>query len=260
VLDAIVDTLALCGPVDFGALGKQSQNAVVDFYGALGADPKSPGSKVPMHPNETALPDVLDIPECRGRERSFPFGLDTDDSDRKTVENRRFAGGAADATRGREIRAFVRDQRPEVIRLLPVEEKIRMVKVLLSDDVSDDDRAAAAAIERNSTPDELERELDAVHPTVRPLPAAVLHVEVPPPNYDAILVPLLERRFGSQDVGGYGARLARLRTFFQQLEREDARRLRVRLVVRRNGDRLSEAFHDRLSTRARSELLAILDR
>jgi uncharacterized protein DUF4157 len=260
VLDAITDTLSLCDPVDFGKLSKQSQDAIVNFYGGQVPDPKHAGHTLPKHPNETALPDVLDIPECRGRERSFPFGLDTDDPDRKTIEDRSFKGGAAAAKTGREIRDFVARQRAEVISLLPTDEKVRMVKVLLSDDVSDDDRAAAEVIEKNSTPDELERELDAVHPMIRPLPAPVLHVEVPPRNYDAILVPLLERRFRSEDVAAYAARLARLKTFFGQLEPADARRLRARLEVRRPGDRLSEAFHDVLSTAARRELLAILDR
>ena len=65
----------------------------------------------------------------------------------------------------------------------------------------------------------------------------------------------------SDDVSDEDAtRLARLRTFFQPLESVDARRLRARLELRRRGDKLAEAFHNALSTTARRELLAILDR
>src|SRR2546429_3940062 len=156
---------------------------------------------------DTAVPDVLDIIECGGRERSFPFGLDSDDADRKTISNTRFAKGAAGVKSGGDIRAFVATQRPEVIRGLSVGEKIRMLKVLLSDDVSQEDRDAADVIKRNSSPDELEMELDSISHTIRPLPVATLHVDVPPIDYDGILLPLLERRFPAKDVAGYGGRV-----------------------------------------------------
>lgn len=260
VISAITQMMALCDPVDFGKLSKKSQDAIVKFYGAQMPDPKAPGSKVPSSPNETALPDVLDIPECRSRDRSFPFGLMDTDSDQKTIEDRRFAGGAAGAKSGRQIREFVAGQRPEVIRLLPLAEKIRMLRVLLSDDVSDDDRSTADVIEKNSTQEELSEERDALDRSIKPLPVAVLNVPVPPPNYDPILVPLLKQHFKAQDVVSYGARLAKLKAFFRGMEPQDARRLLERLKARRKGDVLSEAFHDNLSTAARRELLPILDR
>jgi hypothetical protein len=262
VFDSIKATLTLCDPVDFASLSAPSQNAIVKFYGDLIPDPaaKAPGGKIPKAQNETALPAVLEIKECGGKDRSFPFGLDSEDSDRKTISDRRFAGGAAAMASGGEIRDFVSAQRPEVIRGLATEEKIRMLKVLLSGDVSQEDRDAADTIEKNSSPDELERELDAISPVVRPLPAARLHVDVPPLNYDNVLLPLLERRFRRTDVGGYGDRLARLKEFFGRMEREDAQRLYVRLKARRPGDKVSERFYGNLSREARHELLRILER
>lgn len=156
VFDAIKETLTRCSPIDFKSLSITSQDTVVNFYGAQIPDPKpkKPGDRISLHQNQTAVPDVLDIKECGGTERSFPFELDTSDTDRKTISDTNFGKGSTGLKSGRDIRSFINTQRPEVLKALPTSEKIRMLKVLLSDTVSDDDLSAATLLDSVMTPAE----------------------------------------------------------------------------------------------------------
>lgn len=156
LFDTIKDMLDRTDPVDFAALSTTSKDKVRHFYGDLVPDPapKKPGDLIPAHQNSTALPDILDLPEFAGSERSFPFELDTDDPDRKTISDTAFGGGAAGLTGDSEIRKFVSVQRPEVIRSLKAAEKVRLVRRLFSGWVSDGDVDAIVIIYRNSTADE----------------------------------------------------------------------------------------------------------
>jgi hypothetical protein len=158
VLNAIKDTLTRCSPVDFKSLSTASQNTIVNFYGAQVPDPtpKKSGDLIPEHQNQTAVPDVLDIKECGGTERSFPFSLDQDDPDRKTISDTDFGQGSAGLKKGREMRDFINTQRPEVLKALPISEKIRMLKVLLGGKVSDEDLKSAELLNAMMTPAEKE--------------------------------------------------------------------------------------------------------
>ena len=151
--DEIKDTLTRCSPVDWTALSKTSQDTIIHFYGDMKPDPtpKTAGDKIPVNQNPTAIPDILNIPECSGKERSLPFTLDTGDSDRKTLAGRDFIAGTFGITKGKEVKAFVNTQRPEVIKTIPLSEKIRLLRILLDPPVDDDDLEAVAIIRKNST-------------------------------------------------------------------------------------------------------------
>ncbi len=101
-------------------------------------------------------------------------------------------------------------------------------------------------------------ELERASPIIEPLPSGRLDIKVPPPNYDYILMPLLERRFDPNDVSGYGARVAKVRDFFSKLQLQDAKRLEARLRARNTKDKLAEYFHNNLSTTTRNNLLRVL--
>ena len=166
LFDTIKAMLDRTDPVDFAVLSATSKDKVRHFYGDLVADPapKKPGDLIPAHQNSTALPDVLDLPEFAGTERSFPFELDSDDPDRKTISDTAFGGGTAGLTGDSGIRDFVAVQRPEVIRSLKAAEKVRLVRRLFSAWVSDADVDAIAIIYRNSTTDEKRQIRAAVDP------------------------------------------------------------------------------------------------
>ncbi|HEU0016072.1 MAG TPA: DUF4157 domain-containing protein [Longimicrobium sp.] len=166
LFDAIKATLERCGPVDWTSLSPSSQDVIKHHYGDLVPDfkPKKAGDLVPKNQNTTALPDILSIPECGGKERSFPFMLDEDDPDRKTISGKAFDKGAAGLTSDSEIRDFVATQRPEHIQGLAAAEKVRLVKRLLQGYVHDDDITAVESIYNRSSSAERAQIRAAVNP------------------------------------------------------------------------------------------------
>jgi hypothetical protein len=160
VFDAIKDTLARCDPIGWSSLSATSKDQIVHLYGDLVPDPapRKAGDEIPKNQNQTAVPDILPINECGARERSLPFSLDTSDPDRKTFEGQNFLGGSTSLTSASDIRAFVATQRPEIIRMLPLSEKIRFINILLKWPVRAADREAIETIYKNSTAAELRAE------------------------------------------------------------------------------------------------------
>ena len=158
VYDAIKDTLDRCAPIDWSTLAKTSQDKIVKFYSETVPDPspRTAADKViPKNQEQTAVPAILDVPECSGHERSLPFRVDPDDPDRKTFAGRDFLAGAGGLKSGKDVKRFVDTQRPEIIRDLPLSEKIRLLNILLDPPVEDDDLEAARVIYKNSTGAEL---------------------------------------------------------------------------------------------------------
>lgn len=153
LLNEIETILRRCSPIDFSTLGTASKDLIRHHYGDLVADPapKKLGDLIPAHQNQTAVPDVLGVPECGGKERSFPFELDTSDPDKKTIAGTAFGAGSSTLTSDSDIRDFVSTQRVEIIKGLPAAEKVRLVKRLFSGWVSDDDIDAIERIYKNST-------------------------------------------------------------------------------------------------------------
>jgi hypothetical protein len=128
-------------------------------------DPSSStGQLIPAHQNQTALPDILGVSECGGKERSLPFELDTSDPDKKTVSGTAFDSGPTGLTSDGDIRDFVSTQRVEIIKALPSTEKIRMVKRLFSGWVADEDLDAIEVIYKNSTVIEKAQIRGAINP------------------------------------------------------------------------------------------------
>jgi hypothetical protein len=79
----------------------------------------------------------------------------------------------------------------------------------------------------------------------------------PDPDDDYLIRTLMES-YASTDVVGYGGRLRRLRQDFLYCSLHRALELRIRLSLRKRGDRVSELFHDRLSHGGRAILLGVL--
>jgi Domain of unknown function (DUF4157) len=160
VYDEIKDTLTRCGPVDWTSLIPASQKTIIRYYGDMEPDPtpKKAGDQIPVNQNQTAVPVILNIAECSGKERSLPFSIDTSDSDKKTLGGRDFLAGTPGITKGKEVKAFVNTQRPEIIQAIPLSEKIRLLNILLDPPVEDEDREAVAIIRKNSTAQELKAE------------------------------------------------------------------------------------------------------
>ena len=148
---AIETTLKRCDPIDWSSLSAASKDAIKHFYGDLVPDPKAPGDLIPAHQNETAVPFVMSIAECGGKERSFPFNLDMSDPDRKTIAGTAFSSGSSGLTSDSDIRDFVATQRVEIIKGLPGAEKVRLCVRLLSGWVSDSDLDAIETIFKNAT-------------------------------------------------------------------------------------------------------------
>ena len=102
--------------------------------------------------------------------------------------------------------------------------------------------------------------------SLKELAADIYIAPDPPPNptvilltpLDGTLVPILEKRYAANDVAGFGARVKQLEEIFRGLNQLDAQRLLDRLTFRRNGDKLSMAFHDALSKSTITNLLNIL--
>ena len=78
------------------------------------------------------------------------------------------------------------------------------------------------------------------------------------PLTDALLVELLQQRFAANDVTGYGARARKVERLFGSTNKEEAAMLAARVSVRKQGDKVSMYFHDRLSTPERSKLVHTL--
>ena len=87
--------------------------------------------------------------------------------------------------------------------------------------------------------------------------SSVSHEAYPDPGDDYLIRTLMET-YAKTDVRGYGSRLRQLRWDFLYCSLPRAMELRVRLAVRKRGDRLSELFHDRLSHGGRAILLRVL--
>jgi hypothetical protein len=82
--------------------------------------------------------------------------------------------------------------------------------------------------------------------------------EAYPDPSDGYLISALMETYASTNVKGYGSRLRQLRRNFLYCSLHRALELRMRLSVRKRGDRLSELFHDRLSHGGRAILLRVL--
>lgn len=93
---------------------------------------------------------------------------------------------------------------------------------------------------------------------LRPLEASTLKVPPSHPSVDAYVVPLLEQRFRANDLVGALARANMVEEAFRKLEPLVARQLLPRLQSRRHGDKLSELFHDHLSTATRLNLQGVV--
>jgi hypothetical protein len=83
---------------------------------------------------------------------------------------------------------------------------------------------------------------------------SVIHM----PSLDPVLVPILEKRYAANDVAGFGGRVKRLEKLFGELDWTQAQALHGRLASRRNGDKVSMYFYDRLSSATRTHLLKTL--
>ena len=77
------------------------------------------------------------------------------------------------------------------------------------------------------------------------------------PN-DDYLVRTFQEHHAASDIAGYGKRVKSLRRDFALCSLGRAKELSPRLTARRRGDRVSEWFHDRLSTAGRALLLRVL--
>jgi hypothetical protein len=86
---------------------------------------------------------------------------------------------------------------------------------------------------------------------------SVAYESYPDPSDDYLIRTLMET-YARTDVRGYGGRLRQLRRDFLYCSLHRARELRIRLPVRKRGDRVSELFHDRLSHGGRAILLRVL--
>jgi hypothetical protein len=99
--------------------------------------------------------------------------------------------------------------------------------------------------------------LDDVYKDIKVRRTITSHETYPDPNDEYLIRTLLEQYVAS-DVAGYGKRLRSLRKDFALCSLGRARELKPRLSARRRGDRVSELFHDRLSTAGRAILLRVL--
>jgi len=127
--------LSLCTPIDFARLPVAEQTTVVDFYG------NRDSSGAPTNANPTAVPAVLSISAC-GARRDFPFALDSEDSDKKTIQKKEPFNLTSDS----DIRDWARNTSSATIGELPSWEKIRQINRLLDGAVSDQDMAAIEKI------------------------------------------------------------------------------------------------------------------
>ena len=87
--------------------------------------------------------------------------------------------------------------------------------------------------------------------------ATVAYESYPDPT-DDYLIRTLKETYASTDVRRYGGRLRSLRRDFLYCSPNRARDLRMRLSVKKRGDKVSELFYERLSHGGRAILLRVL--
>jgi hypothetical protein len=78
------------------------------------------------------------------------------------------------------------------------------------------------------------------------------------PITDYYLMTLLEPRYRSDDVAGYGGRAREVEKVFRSMPLQDASPLLVRLLKRSEGDRVAAYFHGHLATATRKKLISLL--
>src|SRR5207249_2083126 len=91
-----------------------------------------------------------------------------------------------------------------------------------------------------------------------PPPPHVNPKAIPMGSIDAVLVPILAKRYSTTDVAGFGTRVKQLEALFRGLDQLQAFQLLNRLSTRRNDDQVSTYFYDHLSPPTRMNLLKIL--
>jgi hypothetical protein len=85
-------------------------------------------------------------------------------------------------------------------------------------------------------------------------PSYFIHLD----SIDAVLIPILAKRYAANDVTGFGGRVKKLESIFRGLDQLHAVDLLNRLSSRRVGDPVSMYFYDNLSPPTRANLLKIL--
>jgi hypothetical protein len=90
------------------------------------------------------------------------------------------------------------------------------------------------------------------------VPIRITQNEPRVPVTDYYLMTLLEPRYKSDDVAGYGGRAREVEKVFRGMPLQEASPLLVRLLKRSEGDRVAAYFHGHLSTATRKKLLGIL--
>jgi hypothetical protein len=89
-------------------------------------------------------------------------------------------------------------------------------------------------------------------------PFAVSAHEQSVPLTDSYLISLLQPRFASSDVAGFGSRAKKLEQVFRSAGSAQASSLATRLASRNAADPVSRYFHDHLSTLTRTTLVQTL--
>jgi hypothetical protein len=92
------------------------------------------------------------------------------------------------------------------------------------------------------------------------VPIRITQHEPRVPVTDYYLITLLEPRYRSDDVVGYGGRARELEQVFGHMPAQEAILLLVRLLGRSHGDRVATYFHDHLATATRKKLINVLTR
>jgi hypothetical protein len=95
------------------------------------------------------VPPLVNVPELAGRERSFPFVLDPDDP--KTITDTDLLKGARSVDDDDDVRELTSTQRPDVIKLLSPQEKVRMAEPAFEGWVADGDCDAIEVLYPSST-------------------------------------------------------------------------------------------------------------
>jgi hypothetical protein len=91
-----------------------------------------------------------------------------------------------------------------------------------------------------------------------PVPIRITQNEPRVPVTDYYLMTLLEPRYRSDDVAGYGGRAREVEKVFRSMPLQEASPLLVRLLKRSEGDRIAAYFHGHLATATRKKLISIL--